>query len=46
MARAGPRDRDCRRKDYTRAVTLIVATALCGALWVAAAEAIVHAIRR
>jgi hypothetical protein len=48
MARAVPRKggRDGARKDYTRAITLIVASALCGAFWIAAAEAIVHAVRR
>lgn len=44
MDRAGPQDR--KRKDYTRAVTLIVASALCAAFWIAAAEAVVHAVRR
>jgi hypothetical protein len=40
------KERDPRRKDYTRAITLIVASALCGAFWFAAAEAVVHAVRR
>ena len=34
------------RKDYTRVITLIVAGALCSAFWIAAAEAVVHAVRR
>lgn len=34
------------RKDYTRAITLIVAGALCSAFWIAAVEAVVHAVRR
>lgn len=42
----GVRDRFQRRKDYTRAITLIAAAALCGAFWIAAAEAVVHAVRR
>ena len=40
------KERIRRRKDYTRAITLIVAGALCGAFWIAAAEAVVHAVRR
>jgi hypothetical protein len=50
MATDAPRERAKPRvqgrKDYTRAITLIVASALCGAFWIAAAEAIVHAVRR
>jgi len=50
MTRAAPRERAGEpvrgRKDYTRAITLIVAAALCGAFWIAAAEAVVHALRR
>lgn len=50
MVRAIPREgakaREGGRKDYTRAITLIVAGALCGAFWIAAAEAVVHVVRR
>jgi hypothetical protein len=50
MAKAAPRERPSKpsggRKDYTRAITLIAAGALCGAFWIAAAEAVLHAVRR
>ena len=46
MERSAPRERPKERRDYTRAITLIVAGALCSAFWIAAAEAIVHAVRR
>lgn len=45
MVRAIPREHMRGRKDYTRAITLIVAGALCGAFWIAAAQAVVHAVR-
>jgi hypothetical protein len=34
------------RKDYTRPIALIAASALCGAIWLAAAEVVMYAVRR